>query len=95
VLCSWLFALADDTPTALLAFYVPMFSLWAAVAFIATRRTGRLTGITTGAIVAFATLCIYDLLVVLRVNLFLNELTGRSDWRSLWYGHRVGQVTHQ
>jgi hypothetical protein len=82
VLYSWLFPLADDTLTALLAFYGPMFSVWAAAAFIATRRTGRvLTGVTTGAIVAFATFCIYDLLVVLRVNLFLNELTGRSDWR--------------
>ena len=59
-----------------------MFSLWAAGAFLATRRTGRLlTGITSGAVVAFATFCIYDLFVVLRLNLFLNELTGRSDWR--------------
>ena len=82
VLYSWLFPLADDTPTALLAFYGPMFSLWAAAAFIATRRTGSLlTGITSGAVVAFATFCVYDLFVVLRVNLFLNELTGRTDWR--------------
>jgi hypothetical protein len=82
VLYSWLFPLADDTPTALLAFYGPMFAVWAAVAFVATRRTGRvLTGVAAGAVVAFATFCIYDLLVVVRVNLFLNELTGRSDWR--------------
>ena len=82
VLYSWFFPLADDTPVALLAFYGPMFSVWAAVAFLATRRTGRvLTGVTTGAVIAFATFCIYDLLVVLRVSLFLNELTERSDWR--------------
>ena len=62
LLYSWLFPLADDTPTALLAFYGPMFSVWAAVASIATRRTGRLlTGVTTGAGVSFATFCIYDL----------------------------------
>src|SRR5688500_8508874 len=61
-----------------------MFSVCAAAAFIATHRTGRVwTGIATGAVVAFATFCVYDLLVVLRVNLFLNELTARSDWRYL------------
>ena len=27
--------------------------------------------------------CIYDLLVLLRVNLFLDELTGRADWQNL------------
>jgi hypothetical protein len=76
--------MADDTPTALLAFYGPMFSVWAAAAFVATRRTGRVsTGVTTGAVVPFATFCIYSLLVVLRVNLLLHELTSRADWRNL------------
>ena len=84
MLFSWRYPLADDTPGALLAFYGPMFFVWAAAAFLATRRTGRvLTGVATGAVVAFATFCIYDLLVVLRVNLFLNELTGRDDWQNL------------
>jgi hypothetical protein len=84
VLYSWLLPLAEDTPAALLAFYGPMFLLWAAAAFAATRRTGRVwSGVTTGTLVAFATFCIYDLLVVLRVNLFLDELTGRSDWQNL------------
>jgi len=84
VLYSWLFPLADDTPGALLVFYGPMFCVWAVASFFATRRTGRLlTGVTTGTAVAFATFCIYDLLVVLRVNLFLNELTGRADWQHL------------
>jgi hypothetical protein len=51
VMYSWLFPLADDTPTALLAFY--------------------------------GTFCVYNLLVILRVNLFLEELTRRSDWEDL------------
>lgn len=81
---SWLFPLADDTPAALLAFYGPMFSVWAAASFVATRRTGRLlTGVLTGTAIAFATFCVYDLLVLARVNLFLTELTGRSDWQYL------------
>jgi hypothetical protein len=84
VLYSWLFPLADDSPGALLAFYGPMFSVWAAAAFVATRRTDRVsTGVITGAVVAFATFCIYDLLVVLRVNLFLARLTERADWQNL------------
>jgi hypothetical protein len=37
----------------------------------------------TGAVVAFATFCIYNLLVLVRVNLFLGELTGRADWQNL------------
>ena len=84
VVYSSLNPLADDTIGALLAFYGPMFLVWAIASFFAVRRTGRLlTGFTTGVAVAFATFCVYDLLVVLRVNLFLDELTGRADWRNL------------
>jgi hypothetical protein len=84
VLYSWLYPLADDTPGALLAFYGPMFGVWAVASFLAARRTGKVSsGIATGALVAFVTFCIYDLLVVVRVNLFLDELTGRADWQNL------------
>ena len=84
VLYSWLSPLAEDTPSALLAFYGPMFSVWAVAAFLAARRTGTvLSGVATGAFVAFVTFCIYDLLVVVRVNLLLDELTGRADWQNL------------
>ena len=84
VLYSWLFPLADDTLAALLAFYGPMFFLWAVAAFLTARRTGAIpVAVMTGAVVAFATFCVYDLLVVLRVNLFLDELTGRADWQNL------------
>jgi hypothetical protein len=84
VLYSWLFPLADDTLPALFAFYGPMFLLWAVAAFLASRRTGTVsTAVVTGAVVAFATFCIYNLLVLVRVNLFLGELTGRADWQNL------------
>ena len=84
VLYSWLFPMADDTAAALLAFYGPMFFLWAVAAFLAARRTGSIpVAVMTGAVVAFTTFCVYDLLVVLRVNLFLDELTGRADWQNL------------
>jgi hypothetical protein len=95
VLHSWLFPLADDTLGALLAFYGPMFFVWAAAAFLTTRRTGQVSaGVMTGAVVAFATFCVYDLLVVLRVNLFLGELTGRADWQNLMVRFKAsGYVT--
>jgi hypothetical protein len=84
LLMTWMYPVADDTPGALLMFYGPMFFLWAFAAFRATRRSGRfVSGVTTGMLVAFATFCVFDLLVILRVNLFLSELTGRADWQSM------------
>jgi hypothetical protein len=84
VLYSWLYPVADDSPSALLAFYGPMFSVWTVAAFFETRHTGKVSaGVATGAVVAFGTFCIYDLLIVLRVNLLLDELTGRADWQNL------------
>lgn len=81
---TWLYPLDDDSPAALLRFYGPMFFVWALASFRAARRSGRLlSGVTTGMIVAFATFCIFDVLVLLRVNLFLNELTGRADWQNM------------
>ena len=81
---SWLFPLEDDTVAALLRFYGPMFFLWAFASFRAAKQDGRLSsGVTTGMIVAFATFCVFDLLNILRVNLFLNELTGRADWQNI------------
>jgi hypothetical protein len=54
------------------------------VSFLAGRRSGRLsTGVTTGFIVAFGTFCVFYVLNLLRVNLFLAELTGRADWQNM------------
>src|SRR5262245_62231920 len=81
---TWLYPLADDTPAALLRFYGPMFFVWALASFVAARRTGQMwSGVTTGLIVAFATFAAYDLLILVRINLFLQELTGRADWQNM------------
>ena len=70
---TWLYPLDDDTPWALLRFYGPMFFVWAFASFRAARRSGRLlSGVTTSMAVAFATFCVFDALVLLRVNVFLN-----------------------
>ena len=90
---TWLYPLADDTPGALLLFYGPMFFVWALASFRAARRTGRLlSGVTTGLTIAFATFCAYDLLILVRVNLFLNELTGRADWQNMMMRFRASDI---
>jgi hypothetical protein len=87
---TWLYPLEDDTPGALLRFYGPMFFVWTLASFRAARRSGRLvSGVTTGVTVAFATFVAFDLLVLLRVNLFLNELTGRADWQNMMVRFRA------
>lgn len=81
---TWLYPLEDDTPWVLLRFYGPMFFLWGLASFRAVRSTGRwVSGVTAGAIVAFATFCVFEVLVLMRVNLFLNELTSRADWQNM------------
>jgi hypothetical protein len=81
---AWLYPLADDSPGALLRFYGPMVFMWALASFRAVRRSGRLlSGVTTGIVVAFVTFCVFDVLVLLRVNLFLNDLTSRADWQNM------------
>jgi hypothetical protein len=84
LLSSLLDPLAEDTIPALLLFYGPMFAAWGATGFAASRRTGRVVeGIKTAAIVAFISFVVFDLAVLLRVNLFLYTLTDRLDWQTL------------
>jgi dienelactone hydrolase len=81
---SWLFPLSDDTVGALLRFYGPMFGAWAFAAFRATRRDGRIsTGIVTAVAVAFSTFVVFALMNLVRVNLFLDDITGRADWQRM------------
>jgi hypothetical protein len=79
-----LYPLLDDDPGVLLLFYGPMFAIWGLAGFVASRRTGRIMdAVKVGAIVAFATFVVFDLAVIVRVNVFLDILTQRSDWQNL------------
>ena len=76
--------LAEDTPFALLVFYGPMFAIWGLAGFGAARRTGRLLdGVKVGVTVAFITFVVFVLAAFLRVNLFLDAISQRSDWQNL------------
>jgi hypothetical protein len=84
LIASWVDPLADDTPSALLTFYGPMFTIWGLVGFGAARRTGRVSNaVQVGATVAFVTFIVYTLAVFLRVNLLLDTLSQRSDWQHM------------
>lgn len=90
LIVTWLYPLLDDTPATLLRFYGPMFFIWAFAAFGRSRRSGRwLSGVTTGAIVAFGTFLAFDVFILLRINVFLSELTGRADWQNMMLRYRA------
>ena len=76
--------LSGDSPLALLEFYGPMFTIWACASFVAARRTGRSwDGVKVGATAAFVTFLVFDLAVIVRVNLFLDALRQRADWQDM------------
>jgi hypothetical protein len=92
LLFTWIAPLSDDSIPALLRFYGPMFFSWAFLSFRSVRRSGRVwTGVTTGSVVAFGTFWIFYVLNLLRVNLFLTELTGRADWQSMMQRFRASE----
>src|SRR5262245_51751873 len=81
---TWLNPLQDDNPGVLLGFYGPMFLVWSVISFRAARSTGRLrSGVVAGMVVAFATFSVFSVVNLVRVNLFLHQLTGRADWQDM------------
>jgi hypothetical protein len=81
---SWLAPVKDDTAGALVQFYGPMFAVWAFASLRAAHQQRRfLSGVVTGAVVAFATFCAFVVLNLIRVNLFLDQLTDRADWQNI------------
>jgi hypothetical protein len=93
LLFTWVEPLSEDSIPALLRFYGPMFFSWACVSFRSARRSGRLsTGVTNGFVVAFGTFFIFHVLNLLRVNLFLADLTGRADWQNMMQRFRASEV---
>ena len=90
MLVSWLYPLNDDTAATLLGFYGPMFVMWGLASLRAAQQSGRLaSGIATGITIACATFIAFDLLVILRVNMFLSELTSRADWQNMMMRFRA------
>ena len=84
LIVTFLDPLAEDDPRALLLFYGSMFAIWGLAGYMAARRTGRIVdSVKVATIVAFVTFVVFDLAAIVRVNLFLDALTHRSEWQNL------------
>ena len=84
LLFTWLDPLADDTPLALLTHYGPIFTAWGIASFAATRRRGRfIDAVKTGAMLGLVTLVVLSFANLVRVNLFLDTIQHRADWRNM------------
>lgn len=84
VISAYVAPLADDSLTAIAAFYGPMFLTWGLAGFAAARHSGKpLVGLKTGALVAFGTFVVLTIVVIVRVNLSLHLMTQRPDWQNL------------
>ena len=81
---TWIDPLTDDTPVALLAFYGPMFAAWGFAGFMARRRSGRiLDAVQAGTTVALVTFVVFYLANFVRVNVFLETIRFRADWKNM------------
>ena len=84
VAISILAPLMDDTPLTLASFYGPMFTAWGVAGGAAYRRTRRLQrAALSGATVALVTFIVLTAIVIARVNLSLDVMSQRPDWRNL------------
>ena len=76
--------LAEDTPLRVGIFLATLMLLWGWSGFIAERRTQRfLEAPKAGAIVAAISLGLFHLAAILRMNIFLDTVSQRSDWQEL------------
>jgi hypothetical protein len=81
---TYLDPLMEDTPLALLSFYGPIFATHGIAGFLSSRRSGRIrNGVRAGGTVAAITFVILFAAILLRINLYLDVISQRDDWRSL------------
>jgi hypothetical protein len=84
VISAFIAPLEDDTLSALAAFYGPMFVAWGIAGFLASRSSERIAdGVKAGTLVALGTFVVLTIVVIVRVNLSLAEVSQRPDWRNL------------
>jgi hypothetical protein len=76
--------LLEDSPRALAGFYGPMFALWGLAGWLAGRRTGHVVqAVKAGVTVALVTSVVFNVAMLLRVNLFLDVIKYRDDWQNM------------
>jgi hypothetical protein len=76
--------LGEDTPLGMLSGLAVVMLLWALSGFAAERRTARFWEATkAGAVVGFVSLGLFHIAVILRLNIFLDVVSQRSDWHGM------------
>ena len=76
--------LADDDATTILAWVALVLVLWSVATVAVTWRTRRASdAIRVGAILGIAALAVFQLAAIVRVNVFLDTIQHRDDWRNL------------
>ena len=84
VVVSLLNPVIEDTPLTLLGFYGPMFAAWGLAGYRAFQRTHRLRHAAgAGALVALVTFTVLTVIVIARMNLSLDTIVERPDWRNM------------
>lgn len=76
--------LAEDTPFRVAVFFGVIMLVWAFSGFLAHRRTRRfIESAKAGATVGGISLGLFHLAAMLRLNIFLADVSRRSDWQGL------------
>jgi hypothetical protein len=84
IVVSLLNPVIEDTPLTLLGFYGPMFAAWGFTGYRAFHRTRQLRhAAAAGALVALISFTVLTVVVVARMNLSLDTIVERPDWRNM------------
>jgi hypothetical protein len=76
--------LSDDSTGIMMTFVAVLVGTWGLVAFLAGRRRRSFRdAVVAGAIVGAATITMFNLANYIRVNVFLDSIQYRDDWRNL------------
>jgi hypothetical protein len=76
--------LSDDSAGVMLTFGAGLLGTWSLVAFLAGRRRRSFRdAVVAGVIVGAATITMFNLANYIRVNVFLDSIQHRDDWRNL------------
>jgi len=76
--------LSDDSAGIMLTFVAVLLGTWGLVAFLAGRRKRSFRdAVVAGVIVGAATITMFNLANYVRVNVFLDSIQYRDDWRNL------------
>ena len=75
--------LAEDTAGAMAVWFGMLAFIWFLIGFRAARAQRFRDALVAGVLVGAATMTVFHLAAIIRVNLFLDQIRGRDDWQNL------------